>query len=150
MEEKYRVAIVPVTQREESVTIHALTDDEGEQCWREIEGIINANLIISDTFSVSYLQARYLEAKHSSELEKIQREKIELSMLQPSDQKGKSDIRIKGTVNQVSKTVGKLKNWIELGYNESHIKSQFDIHISSMYSSMWNKRWQQIKKEQEA
>ena len=147
LEEKYRVAIVPVTQgEEECVTIHALTDDEGGQCWKELEKHINTNLIISDTFSVSYIQARYLEAKHSCELEEIRRKRIELSMPQPSDKNGKSDIRIKGTVNQVSKTIAKLKNWIEVGYAET----QFDVQISSFYSSMWNKRWQHIKQEQEA
>ena len=49
------------------MTIHALTDDEGEQCWKEMEGIINDNLT---------------KHMHSicNEHEEVRRKRVELSM----------------------------------------------------------------------
>ena len=147
LEDKYRVGIVPVTKGEERVIIHALTNDEGEQCWNTMEHIINDSLIISDTISVSCLQVRYLEAKHNKVLLEARRQRgVELCISQPNSSGELCDISIKGTVNQVNKIGAKLRDLVKVGYREC----QFDIQIPSIYSSMWMKRWQQVKNEQEA
>ena len=107
LEEKYKCRIV--INMEGSVTIHALIKDEGDQCFKEIQDTISSYLVVTKTISVSYLQARYFEAKEKFQLEAV-KNKVEFTLVK--DKINNYTIALKGTVNCVDTVMKMLQSYI--------------------------------------
>ena len=142
LENKYQVRIVK--NQASSVTISGLTKKTTQQCYDEIEQLIESKLIIEKYIPVDPQAYKLLEL-YQIELAELRRECLELTVI-PPDKDAKSSIRIKGSISQIRHAIEELSNsFILLDKNLSVI--EFDLSCPSILFEMWSRRWNQMKQQ---
>lgn len=142
LENKYQVRIMK--NRASSITISGLSKKTTQQCYDEIEQLIESKLIIEKYIPVDSQAYKLLEL-YQIELAELRRECSELTVL-PPDKDAKSSIRIKGLSSQIRHAIEELSNsFILLDKNLSVI--EFDLSCPSILFEMWSRRWNRMKQQ---
>ena len=145
LERKYHVRIQPYVK---GVYIHGLTDDEIEQCWGDLEDFINSNLVIIKHIPIDAYQARYLFRKCGNEFANLKTGCLELYVPREAahyKQEEALSIRIKATVKQVEMVEERITEMVISGF----VTEKFTVSCPQKLYRMWNKRWKEVKREQE-
>ena len=133
-----------------SIIIHGLTTEEIDQCWEEIEELISSTLVVVKHIPIDTYQAKYLQQKYTSELERLRTECMELQLPLTKDpahsrRDDNLSIRITGTKKQVEAVQERIVDLIGADFTNV----TFEVTCQPKYWRMWVKRWVDVKKEQE-
>lgn len=147
-EQRHRVRLISQLKGGSAfVIIHGLTTEEIDQCWEEINQFISSTLVVVKHIPVDIYQAKYLRQKYASELEQLKTECMELYLPLTKDPRRDDSlsIGIKGTKNQVETVQERMMELIGADFTNV----TFEVTCEPKYYRVWEKRWKDVKKEQE-
>lgn len=151
-EQKYHVRLLSqLKEGSASIIIHGLTTEEVEQCWEEIRELISSNLVVVRHIPIDIYQAKYLQQKYASELGQLKAECMELQLPPTRDSASfKRDDNLSIKIKGVEKQVETVRERIMELIGPDFTVDTFEVTCQPKYRKIWVKRWNDVKKEQEA
>lgn len=149
LEKKFRVRISHYNEPKPTVVIHGLCTSDTESCWKEIDGYIESNLIISKQIQVDQFQAKYLHVKHCSIIQEM-RQNCEIHFPRTSApqldvlRKQNHAINIKGKARHVEFAAEKIMNLCSSCQVE-----MCQLECPTRHLRVWKKRWEYLKRTYE-
>ena len=147
LEAKFKTQISHCSEPTPTVVISGLCKQETEDCYREIKGYIESNLIISEQIQVDQFQAKYLQTKHGRDIQEM-RQNCEVHFspanAEQSDisQEQYLTITIKGYVRYVEMASERTNNLCS-----SYHRVICQLECPTRHVSVWRKRWKELKKK---
>ena len=146
LEAKFKTQISHRSEPTPTVVVNGLCKPDTEDCWREIKGYIESNLIISEQIQVDRFQAKYLQTKHGRGIQEM-RQNCEVHFsptnMEQSEisQKQNLTITIKGYVRYVEMASERIKNLCS-----SYHREIYQLECPTRHVSVWTKRWKKLKR----
>ena len=145
LEAKFKTRIAYYSEPMPTVVVNGLCKQDTEDCWREIKGYIESNLIISEQIQVDQFQAKYLQTKHGGDIQEM-RQNCEVHFsptnTEQSDisQEQNLTITIKGYVRYVEMASERINNLCS-----SYQMDMCQLECPTSYFGIWKKRWKELK-----
>ena len=149
LEAKFKTQIFHCSEPTPTVVVNGLCKQDTEDCWREIKGYIESNLIISEQIQVDQFQAKYLQTEHGRDIQEM-RQNCEVHFsptnMEQSEisQKQNLTITIKGYVRYVEMASERIKNLCS-----SYHREICQLECPTRHVSVWTKRWKNLKRKLE-
>ena len=127
------------------VRIHGVKFDDIQTCWTALKTFVDSNIIVTNSISVGFWEANYLQTRCSKFICTLEAEgcKVQIPVLTAVQQQGKVKIVLTGKLKATKQAGEKITNRCSLVLVQS-----VNLSCSTNYLSIWTNRWKEFIEEQ--